>query len=135
MQIAIKTYDAMEIPGVEILVEPDAHVTFKRWPVQWVNVAIDHSRFLLALLTADGRDVVQAIWSASPFVSYIHHGRLVCEIAYTALRIDFERGASREELLHAFAHTKDYFVMDSPGYARLLRQTAQVQIIDKEVNK
>lgn len=135
VQIVIKTYDAMEIPGVEILVEPDAPLILERWPVQWVNVAIDHSRFTLALLTADGEDVVQAICSASPYVSYIHHGRLAFELAYTALRIDFERGASREELLHTFAHTKDYVVLDSPGYDRLLRQIAQVQFTKMEVKK
>ena len=132
VQVVIKTYAPAEIPGVEILIEPDPTFVLDRWPVQWVNVAIDHSRFTLALLTADGEDVVQAIWSASPYVSYIHHGRLACELAYTALKVAFERGASHEELLHTFAHTKDYIVLDSPGYDRLLHQIAHVEVPAKE---
>lgn len=133
VQVIVKTYAAVDIPGVEILVEPEAELILGRWPGQWVNVVIDYSSFTLALLTAEGKDVVQAIWSASPYVSYIHHGRLACELAYTALRIEFERGASRADLQRTFAHTSGYIVLDTPGYDRLLAQIAQVQPVKKEV--
>ena len=45
---------------------------------------------------------------------------------------DVERGVSREEMLRTFEHTREYFVLETPGYDRLLRQIAPFNMPSKE---
>jgi sugar-specific transcriptional regulator TrmB len=132
VQVVGKTYRPVAVPGMEVLIEPDSALILDRWPGQWVDVVADGSQFVLALLGADGTNVVQAVWSASPFLSYIHYGRLACELGYTALKIDIRRGAEHEELLSTFSRTYEYFKLDNPGYDRLLQQIGSFQTTKKE---
>ena len=132
VQVVVKTYRPAEISGVEILVEPEAGTVLDRWPGQWVDVVIDGSRYAMAFLSADSRSVIQGVSSASPGLSFIHFDRLAHELGYTALKIAIASGASREELIQTFAHTREYFYSDAPGYARLLQQAAQFQEVSKE---
>jgi sugar-specific transcriptional regulator TrmB len=124
VQVVIKTYRPVEINGVEILVEPEAAKALERWPGQWVDIAIDGSRYVMAFLSLDSRKVIQGVSSASPGLSYIHFDRLAYELGYTALRIAFTSKASRNELIRTFAHTREYFAPNAAGYARLLQQAA-----------
>jgi sugar-specific transcriptional regulator TrmB len=124
VQVVIKTYRPIEIDGVEILVEPEAAKALERWPGQWVDIAIDGSRYVMAFLSLDSRKVIQGVSSASPGLSYIHFDRLAYELGYTALRIAFTSKASRNELIRTFAHTREFFAPNAAGYARLLQQAA-----------
>jgi acetylornithine deacetylase/succinyl-diaminopimelate desuccinylase-like protein len=116
--------EPVEIAGVEILVEPEAKKALERWPGQWVDIAIDGSRYVMAFLSLDSRKVIQGVSSASPGLSYIHFDRLAYELGYTALRIAFTSKASRNELTRTFEHTREYFAPNAAGYARLLQQAA-----------
>jgi hypothetical protein len=122
VQVVAKTYGDVDVPDIELLIEPEYETVRGRWPGQWVNVVMDGSEYVLGLLSEDGDDVVQAVWSRSPYVSYIHQVRLACEMGYTAIKIDITNDASRDKLLQTFKHTYDYFPLDSPGYERLLQQ-------------
>lgn len=132
VEVVIKTYGTVDVEGAEILVEPDAALILARWPVQWVNVVVDASAFTMVLLSADGREVVQGVCTASPYLSYLHQGRLANELAYTALKIAIEGGASHDDLLRTFEHTRQYTVLDTPGYERLLQQIAPFLPTGKE---
>lgn len=132
LSVVVKTYKPAEIPGAEVVVDPDAALTLDRWPGQWIDLVTDGSRFTMALLTSDGSEVVQAVWSASPHVAYIHHNRMACEMAYTAIKIDIESDAGRDEILRTYARTQEYFALDNPGYERLLKQIGRFQTMMKE---
>ena len=131
VQVVVKTYRPSEIDGVEILVEPEAGTALERWPGQWVDIAIDGSRYVMAFLSADSRSVIQGVSSASPGLSYIHFDRLAHELGYTALKIAFTSGASRDELIQTFARTREYFAPNAAGYARLLQQAASFEDTSK----
>jgi sugar-specific transcriptional regulator TrmB len=131
VQVVVKTYGPAEIDGVEILVEPEAGTVLERWPGQWVDIAIDGSRWVMAFLSADSRSVIQGVSSASPGLSYIHFDRLAHELGYTALKIAFTSGASRDELIQTFTRTREYFAPNAAGYARLLQQAVSFEDTSK----
>jgi len=128
ISVALKIYTPDELPGAEVVLEPEHERIRKRWPVQWIVMVVDGSEMLIALLTQDGSRVIQAVWSGSPFLSWIHHSGIGSEIAYTALRRELERGADRESIISTITRLKPYFASEAPGYHRLMRQLGLSQV-------
>jgi sugar-specific transcriptional regulator TrmB len=122
LSVAMKIYTPDRLPGAEVVLEPEHERIRKRWPAQWIVMVVDGSETLIALLTQDGSRVIQAVWSGSPFLSWIHHSGLGSEIAYTALRQELEKGADREAIIRTITKLRPYFASEAPGYHRLLHQ-------------
>jgi sugar-specific transcriptional regulator TrmB len=125
VKVRIKAYAPIEIPGAVIVLEPDRDSVLARWPGQWLNLIVDGSELLTALLTLGGRRVVQAIWSASPYLSWIETSGVACELGYTALKEQFRKGASLEELRATFELAETFIERNAPGYLRLLRHLGE----------
>jgi sugar-specific transcriptional regulator TrmB len=129
--VTVKAYAPAEIPGVEVFVEPKHAYILDRWPAQWLNVVADGSEFMLGVLDKSGQTVIQAVWSGSPYLSWILHSGIGSEVVLTALRQQIgcgpEAGAAtpspQAEIAHQVQTWADrYITSDAPGYARLLNQ-------------
>jgi sugar-specific transcriptional regulator TrmB len=122
LDIVLKVYSPVQVKGIKVILEPDHERVRDRWPAQWINMNVDGSEMLLALLDNDGDQVIQAVWSGSPFLSWIHHGGLGNEFVMTVLREkspDLPLGGRGELLSDLY----DRFIsLEAPGYHRLLRQ-------------
>ena len=121
IEVVVKVYAPSEISGAEVILEPDHQAVLGRWPGEWVNLVRDGSEFLYALLAKDGRRVIQGVWSESPYLSTILMNSFIFEMSFTALKRDFQRGATRQELQATFEKTQEYLRPDLPGYKRLLK--------------
>jgi sugar-specific transcriptional regulator TrmB len=51
-----------------------------RWPGLQVTLAVDGREHLVALLSPDGRQVLQGLWSDSPYLACLQHNALAAEI-------------------------------------------------------
>jgi sugar-specific transcriptional regulator TrmB len=120
--VAIKAYEEIEIEGANVVVEPERDWIRTRWPAQWINMVVDGSEMLLALLAADGRDVVQAFWSSSPFLAWIHFSGVGSELLETGLRAGGIAQLDHDQRRALAAWHRRYIVGDAPGYARLRAQ-------------
>ena len=122
LTVEIKVYHPFEVTGVDVTLEPDHKQIRSRWPVQWINLVTDGSEMLLALLDRDAKRVLQAVWSGSPFLSYIGYIGLVNEIALTYLRRhahDLALDADDAPLLQVYTPFRE---IETPGSRRLRRQ-------------
>lgn len=124
--VEIKAYEPTELAGIDVTLEPDHDRIRSRWPAQWINLVTDGSEMLLALLDEDADQVIQAVWSSSPFLAWIGFSGLTNEIGLTSLRqharqwgLDFDSGPLR--LLY-----KRFLEVEAPGYRRLRRQCGAV---------
>jgi sugar-specific transcriptional regulator TrmB len=81
VDVRVKAYAPVTIQGVTITVDYRGDEALRRWPGQWLNVVADANEHLLACLTEDGAGVHQAIWSGSPYLSWIYHCGIASEIA------------------------------------------------------
>ena len=120
--VAAKVYAPASIPGVEIVVHPQGSSTRKRWPGQWVNIVTDGAEHLLGFLTADGRGVHQAVWSGSPYLSWVYHCGAASEFILSALRPLIEKGATSRELQKTLQRYKQIPALEAPGYKKLVEQ-------------
>ena len=120
--VAAKVYAPAKIPGVEIALHPQGRSTQKRWPGQWVNIVVDGAEHLLGFLTADIRAVHQAVWSGSPYLSWVYHCGLSSEIILAALLPLIEKGAASRELQKVLRRYRQIPALQSAGYKKLVKQ-------------
>jgi hypothetical protein len=122
VEVAILAYAPVEIAGARVIGNPQARQTRSRWPGQWVNVVVDGREHLVSFLSRDGRSVHQAIWSGSPYLSWVYHSSLSSEAQLAEVRHLLERGASTDELRGRLDELASLRALEAPGYQELVRQ-------------
>jgi sugar-specific transcriptional regulator TrmB len=109
--VTAKIYAEAGAPGVETLLQPDAHRVFERWPGQQLSLVVDAEEHLLALFTENLERVHQAVWSRSTFLSCLHHNHLAMEHLVTLYNA--ARGESLAAADAAFRNHLDLTVLDA----------------------
>lgn len=122
LTVEMKVYEPVEVSGAEVILEPEYKRIQSRWPAQWINLVADGSEMLLALLDKRAEQVIQAVWSRSPFLAWIAHSGLVNEIALTSLRQNDRALALRTDGESPQRLYERLLVSEAPGYRRLRRQ-------------
>jgi sugar-specific transcriptional regulator TrmB len=122
VEVAAKVYAPAELPAVELVLGARAREIRDRWPGEWLNVVADGAQLLLALLRPGSGGVVQAVYSGSPYLSWVVHSSMACELGYAALERDLEAtGADLSALRRTLQRTRRFFAPDAPGYRLLLQ--------------
>jgi HTH-type transcriptional regulator, sugar sensing transcriptional regulator len=119
IRVAILLYEATSMPGATLVENHQASTVRDRWPGQWVNLAADSSEQIHALLTPDGREVVHATWSGSPFLAHLYQSGLLGELLASAIRNEMRRGASRDEVDAIVSEISRFEHADTPAFAGL----------------
>lgn len=89
---------AEDIEGADVIVALRGDSMLRLWSGQWLNVVVDASEHLLALMHSERGDVVQAIWTSSSYLSVIYFSGLDAEMRNATLHAQIEAGASPSEL-------------------------------------
>jgi hypothetical protein len=118
-RVAVKAYRPAECTGVEIHADPDGEITLKRWPGQWVNMVVDGAEYVQAFLTADGKQVHQAVWSGSAYLSWVYHSALGSEFGLAGLGQMLAAGAGTDELRTWLETHIERTAREAPGYRAL----------------
>jgi sugar-specific transcriptional regulator TrmB len=116
IRIAVKVYRQCDIHGVEIVHAQDGEKTIQRWPGQWANGIVDGREHLLAFLSRDGTRVLQAVWSAHTYTSWIYHSSLMYELLHGTLSGRFEERTENTPLPEDYLKLKAMNADKAPGY-------------------
>lgn len=81
VEVTAKVYRDTSIPGVRVVADYRGESVLAGWSGQWLNLVVDAAEHLLAYLSPDGTSVLQAVWSGSPYLSWIYHCGIASEIA------------------------------------------------------
>lgn len=120
--VAVKAYELTSFSEVEVFVDSEGHEVIERWPGQWVNVVVDGREHLLALLTRDGLGVHQAVWSESPYLSWVYHSAVAGELVLADVEKRIAEGASAKELRSIPSRYRRIVARDAPGFELLMRR-------------
>ena len=105
-----------------VMPQPGGRDVIGRWPGQWVNVVVDGREHLLALLTRDGAGVHQAVWSESPYLSWVYHSAVAGELVLADVERRIGEGASAKELRGVRESFRRIVASDAPGFKELVRR-------------
>jgi len=120
--VAVKAYEPTSLREAEVFVHPDGRDVTGRWPGQWVNVVVDGREHLIALLSRDGLDVHQAVWSESAYLSWVYHSALAGELILAEVQRRIAEGASAKELRGIRESYRRIVAPDAPGFQQLVRR-------------
>jgi sugar-specific transcriptional regulator TrmB len=95
VRIAILSHEPVDLPVAWTTVFPRERLV-KGWPRQWIRLAVDGTEHLIALLTEDGREIYQAVWTAGPILAYMQTRSLGSEILVNSLQCTLESVAPVE---------------------------------------
>jgi sugar-specific transcriptional regulator TrmB len=122
LAVAVKVYEPYELPGALVVLEPGAARVRGRWPGQWINGVVDGQEHLLAWLSEEGRHVEQAVWSGSPFLSWVYHSALVAELRCAAVERVLGQGSDVAAVRSALTAFDAFTSEGIPGYRAVLER-------------
>lgn len=121
VKVGVKAYDGTSMAGVRTVVPDNARETVARWPGQWINLVVDGAQTAIAYLSRDG--VHQAIWTASPWLSWTYHSALVSEISLAAVSHEVERHGSIDRARLVLEELRELLALDAPGYRAAIERS------------
>jgi sugar-specific transcriptional regulator TrmB len=122
VMVAVTTYRPVEMPSVEVIVEPRSQEILQRWPGQWLNLVIDGTELLLALLGSSGAGVHQAVWTANSYLSWVYHSAVSATLYAHVLSRQIKEGASIEQLRKTLRYSRRFYANEAIGYQNLIEQ-------------
>ncbi len=127
VQVVVKVYRPIQIEGADLIIDHQGDSKIHKWPGQWANGVIDCEEHLVAFFSDDGSRVHQAVWSGSPYISWIYYCGFVHELMSSHLDQGFSGRKSRAELESIFRRHIDLISPEAAGSRSLmtnLRQSA-----------
>jgi len=122
VDVAVKTYRPADAGGAETFVEPDGEDVLARWSGEWLNLIVDGAEHLLAFFDAGLIQVRQAIWTGSPYLSWVYHSALAAELVMAEVQ-GLSRRTGRGDRLRKLMDRFDALVApDATGYRALIRR-------------
>jgi sugar-specific transcriptional regulator TrmB len=121
---AVQAYTPASLKDVEVVVGPRGRAVLARWPGQWLELVVDGSEVLVALLSLDGSRVDYSMWTRSPHLAWTSQSALSGDLLATRLIGALEAGMP-PRALRTLARDlqKRLRPPDAEGYRRLLATT------------
>jgi sugar-specific transcriptional regulator TrmB len=132
VRIAVNAYHPVQIRGVRLFERPDGGRVIKRWPGEWINMVKDGEEYVLALLDGDLRGVIQAVWSESPYLSWVYYSALMSELELGGFRRRIMEGSDAAGLKKYMEACERFFPLEASGYVRLMKQVQPVKTKEKK---
>jgi len=119
LDVAVEVYEPTDIPGADVTTSWTPDQTLERWPGDAIHVVVDAREWIIALLARGVRRVIQAFWTASPFLATTLHTCLASDFLQMKLRRLIEAGLSRERIETELARYERFRLRNLPGFAAL----------------
>jgi len=124
VEVFVEAYTPTKVKGAKVAHAAIAAAAPQHWGAIQMNLVVDGREHLLALLSRDGKQIHQAVWSRSLYLSCLHHSGRLCE--YTLMRmIDAADRSATRETFRRILDEHRFFVRDTvPGQTELFSRFA-----------
>jgi sugar-specific transcriptional regulator TrmB len=122
VKVLLKAYRPVEVKGMELIFSNEGEELLEMFPGQELNLTTDAEQMLVAVLPRkeqeDDERIIQAVWSASVFLSVLHYNGLYSEWLLTRLNGMILAGADSKALKASLK--RSFPLMQTPGYRQLV---------------
>jgi sugar-specific transcriptional regulator TrmB len=123
---------ADSIPGAQVVLHRNADAVRARWNTEWVSMVVDGAQYLAAMLAPGGSSVHQAVWSASPILSWIYFSYAEADLRLSLLTKLVGGAASLEELRAARGQWAQSIAPEQmPAYHTLAARLGRIRATDQ----
>lgn len=136
VDVSVRIYEPAPLDHVDLIISPPEFETLKNAQAQAMSLFIDGMRYLYALFSLDGDGVHQAVWSASPFLSWSYFTFVQSDFLLSKLLPALKEASSVEEVRKEYEKWKKYYryaQTDYPGHRTVfdrLKQEERLEILD-----
>jgi sugar-specific transcriptional regulator TrmB len=125
-RVLVQVYEPTSLENVNVIERHRGKHVQSRWPVHWIAMMCDGSQSLLAALEPDGKTVHQALWTASPVLSYPLIAYADAEFRVSHITPAIEKAKTIEEVRTILSSWKGLYPVanETPGYRRLMERFA-----------
>jgi len=128
INVSVAVYEPAVIAGVDVSLQARGEEIHQRWPGAWLNVSVDGLETLLALTTPEADGVLQAVWSASAFLSAIFFSGMSAELMLADVEARLAANDSIETIRDAIALHRKHFFVESAGFDSLADRFANANV-------
>jgi sugar-specific transcriptional regulator TrmB len=118
IQVTLKVYQPVELPGIEMQVARRAADILAKWPGQWANGVVDGREHVVAYLSTDGVSVSRALWSCSPMLAMLYYNGFINELAVGAVEAALDDGADITRIRTIMIEYRQRQSLKAAGYRR-----------------
>lgn len=120
VKVALICPETVRMPGARVSTYFAGYKIGSRMPVDELVVSVDGREFLISSVSGEGDRVMQACWSASPFLSWVVFTYLKMNILGEEFVTKIEAGATAKDLRASYRSYFKYLPpYDSPGFEDL----------------
>jgi HTH-type transcriptional regulator, sugar sensing transcriptional regulator len=130
VRVAMKVYRPTELRGAEIFTQPNAEQVLGRWPGEWLNLVVDGAQHMLCLMSSDLSVLHQAIWSGSPYLSWVYHSALSTELVMAGVQVLAAERPEDAALRTLSDLADDLLSPEAAGYRALMRRFGLQQSVN-----
>lgn len=120
--MAIKAYRPADGGGAQVFVEPGGGEVLGRWQGEWLNVVADGAEHVLSFFAPGLTAVHQAVWSGSPYLSWVYHSALAAELVMAEVRALAGGAGANDRLRPVVARLDRFLDTEAAGYQALTRR-------------
>jgi hypothetical protein len=132
IDVAIKAYRPIELGGAEVFVHPEGDDVVARWAGEWLNVVTDGAEHLMSLFDPALAEIRQAVWSGSPYLSWVYHCALAAELMMAQVSALAHAGPRNDRLRKLVHRYGALSASDLPGSRALRKRFARPNPQTKE---
>lgn len=118
--VTVNGYNDLPLPGCAVVRKNAADMVLSLFTQDWLSIVVDADKYLLAVVDKEGRRVEHAVWSNSPYLSYVLFSGMAAEIMLgEASRILREQGLAAE-IQKANEKLAGLLTPEPPGYQKII---------------
>ena len=122
VKVHIIAYSDCEIKGADIIIHIEGQSIINRWPGEWFNIVTDGAEYMFSLFSKDLNEIIQAVWSSNPYLSWVYYSGALSEFQLNTLRGLIRLNSSAKELRKTLDFYNPLYLMEAPGYQILLKR-------------
>ena len=98
IHVAARVYQGEELAGPMMIQSPFGAENLKKWPTHWMGVYVDGRQFLMGHISRDGKQVLQAFWSANFYLARSLYSHVNSDLHHYAFHAKLKTATSVDEL-------------------------------------
>lgn len=118
VHVVINSYDGTEIKNCVMVKKSAGEQAVKLWKDSWLSLVVDGEKYLLAVVRPDGQTLRHAIWTNSPFLSYVLYSGIASEIMFSVLVDELKN----KNLVHIIESALNQYSEPVMGSSELTKQ-------------
>jgi len=119
VHVSVIAYEPVEFAGVTVARFSRDNPLLASFPGEWLISVVDGREQLIAFLTRGGDELLQAIWSASPFLSWSLQCFMSSEFTHLGTLNDPDLPPEAREVMRRYSR---HLSFDVPGYREIVRR-------------